>query len=70
MGGSRRLTGWCLADGEMGAEVLGEPQLVGMMEQRAAGIIQAARMAGLIADVAQLPFEMPGYLDYSGVADS
>jgi hypothetical protein len=38
-----------------------------MMEQRAAALIQTARMAGLIADAAQLPFPIPEYLDYSGV---
>jgi hypothetical protein len=56
-----------LLAGEMGAEVLGEPQLVSMMEQRAAASIQAARAAGLIQEMSQLPFEMPEYLDYSGV---
>jgi hypothetical protein len=58
-----------LLAGEMGASVMGEPQLVGMMEQRAAAAVQAARAAGLIADMAQLPFSMPDYLDYAGVAD-
>jgi hypothetical protein len=57
-----------LLAGEMGAEVLGEPQLVSMMEQRAAASIQAARAAGLIEEARQLPFAMPEYLDYSGIA--
>jgi hypothetical protein len=56
-----------LLAGEMGAEVLGEPQLISMMEQRAAASVQAARAAGLIEEAKQLPFEMPEYLDYSGV---
>jgi hypothetical protein len=56
-----------LLAGEMGAAVMGEPQLVSMMEQRAAGIVQSARAAGIVAEVAQPPFELPEYLDYSGV---
>jgi hypothetical protein len=55
-----------LLAGEMGASVMGEPQLIGMMEQRAALHIANARAAGLIAEAAQLPFELPEYLDYSG----
>jgi hypothetical protein len=43
------------------------PQLAGMAAQRAAAAIQAARSARLIEDIAQLPFELPGYLDYSGI---
>jgi hypothetical protein len=56
-----------LLAGEMGAAVMGEPQLISMMEQRAAGILQTARAAGLLAEVALPPFELPEYLDYSGV---
>jgi hypothetical protein len=52
---------------EIGGQIGGAPQLISLAAQRAAAAIQAARSARLIADAAQPPFEMPGYLDYSGV---
>jgi hypothetical protein len=56
-----------LLAGALGTTIAGDPRVLSMMEQRAAGLVAAARANGVIAEAAQPPFEMPGYLDYSGI---
>jgi hypothetical protein len=59
-----------LLAGELGMTLLGDPRMLSAMEQKAAGDIQTAYAAGLVKDAAQLPFELPGYLDYVGGGES
>jgi hypothetical protein len=56
-----------LLAGEIGVSIAADARVIGLMEQRAAASVAAAQASGLIAPVAQLPFELPKYLDYSGV---
>jgi hypothetical protein len=56
-----------LLAGELSIAIASDARLMGAMEQKAAAAVMSARAEGLIAPVAQLPFELPEYLDYSGV---